>query len=449
MSQLIQRILRLRREKRIVRTILFRLCELPAVFLMRRGFSKLACRLAKLAYVTRSPEIEVCHYQSMASWVDMHGQMQEIYPERMLTLYPVRSVGFKCEHTSLHTHTHHVSLPSISLNTLPQVEVIGGSELVFTPEGSVLYDELALGDVNRYGAKVNGIILQEYHPHFKPAATKDFLLCMYYCEDSPEQIKRAISLLKDHSNNYYHWLLECLPRAILAHRQTDWADAPFLIDADIPDQFIESLRLISPERKHIAIKNGIRLPVQELYFPSVMSTTHDYYGLSPHAEDFIIAPEAVAMLRESFLPSATNVPSEQMQQFIYVARSGGKHRAITNENEVIGAMEEMGFTIVYPGKMSFAKQITLFANAKIIVGPTGAGMANIVFAKQDCRIAVMAAATRNANYFLFAQLAQYVGQQIAYIGCKPETASDLHSNYHVDVQVLKTLVAEFRSRSSN
>jgi hypothetical protein len=416
---------------------------------MRRGFSKLASKLAKLAYVIQSPEIEVCHYQSVASWVGMNGQAHEIYPERMLTLYPVRSVGFKCGQANLHTHAHRVTLPSVSLNTLPQVGVIGGSELIFTPKNNVLYDELALGDVNRYGAKFNGVVLQEHRPNFRPAATKELLLCVYYCENRPEQIKHGISLLKDHSNNYYHWLLECLPRAILALRQTAWAGAPLLVDADLPDQFFESLRLISPERKHIAIKNRTRMPVQELYFPSVMSTTHDYYGLSPHAGDFIIAPEAVALLRESFLPIITHVPSEQMQHFIYVARSGGGHRIITNENEVIGAMEEMGFTIVYPGKMSFAKQITLFANAKIIVGPTGAGMTNIAFARQDCKIIVMAAATLNANYFLFAQLAQYVGQQIVYIGCKPEAASNLHSNYYVDVQVLKTMIVEFRSSSCN
>jgi capsular polysaccharide biosynthesis protein len=327
---------------------------------------------------------------------------------------------------------------------LHHVEIIGGSEMLFTSGGEVLYDEFSLGDVNRYGAKVNGIVIQKWDSLRYPAATNEFLLCTYHREASPSEIERGISLLMDHSVNYYHWLLECLPRAILANRQTEWSGAPFLIDAGIPDQFIESLLLVSPDRNHISIEKGLRQPVHEVYFPSMMSLTHDYYGSAPPlAKDFVIAPEAVALLRSNLLEDSQPESGERKHQFIYVARSGGKHRALTNEDEVITVAQKMGFSIIYPGFMSFSEQIALFENAKIILGPTGAGMVNIVFASPECKIVVMAAATRNANFLLFAQLAQYVGQKIVYVSGKPEDVSEAHSNYSVDVAVVKVLIADF------
>ena len=443
MAQLIRRLLKLRREGQLsVGFFIYVFCSSLSACCMRLGMSAFSCWLAKRAQAGRLSEVGVFHYRSVASWVEIHGEAQEVYPRRALTLNAVRRVGFKCKRTNLHSHTHSLALPSVSLNTLRHVEIVGGSEMVFTPEGTVLYDELALGDVNRYGAKAFAIVPHGFFPPYFPAATKDFLQCLYHWPARPIEIPRAVSLLKDHSRNYYHWLLECLPRAILALRQPGWIDVPLLIDTDLPAQFIESLRLLSSASKHIAVPQGLRLPVQELYFPSVMSPTHDYYGRAPRAEDFLIAPEAIALLRESFL---SHVPStlNDMQQCIYIARSGGTHRSITNELKVISTLEKMGFVIVYPGKLSFVEQIATFANAKIIVGPTGAGMANIVFAKPDCKIAILAAATCNANYYLFAQLAQYAGQQIVYVGGKPSVPADLHSHFLADVDALKRLIEEW------
>jgi hypothetical protein len=438
MAQLIQRLQRLRREGRLKLAI----GTWCSVTCMRLGMFTIASWSAKCENTKRHREFGIYRYHGVASWVNTHGHTQEVYPERSLTLRPVRRVGFNCTQADLHSQNHRFMLSSVTLNSLPQVEVIGGSEMLFTPEGTVLYDELALGCSSRYGAKVFEIIPHNYFHPYLPAATKEFLLCLFYREDNLKSIPRAISLLKDHSRNYYHWLLECLPRATLALRRHDWADAPLLIDADLPAQFIESLRLLSSARKHIAIPRGLRVSVQELYFPSVMSPTHDYYGSSPRAEDFLIAPEAVALLRESLLPHVSTDASEQTQHLIYVARSGGSHRSLLNESEVISALEKMGFTIVYPGNLSFAEQIVLFANAKIIVGPTGAAMANIVFANPECKIVVLAPVTRNANFYLFAQIAQYLNQEIIYVGGEPSVPSDLHSSFHIDIHVMQMLMKE-------
>ena len=466
MAKLIQRLIELRREKvlaeRLLRALMWRLsvicmrlshkCLRLSVFCMQSGIlrlslflAKLHCRLAKPNYrrlkqaIIKSEEVGIYRYQSVESWIDSQAKTIPVYPERMVKLHPVWQVGFKNDRAELHTKNHHVTLPPVSLYTLKHVEVIGGSEMIFTRDGILLYDELALGDVTRYGTKAYSIVPYVGTAPYFPAACKENVLCRYHRHEQSTEVLCAISLLKDYSQNYFHWLLECLPRAIMALRHPDWDDAPLLIDVDMPSQHIESLRLLSPERKHIPVPKGMRLPVQMLYFPSVLSFTHDYYGTSPRTEDFLIAPEAVALLRESFLQNATSSAIKQNQQFIYVARSS-VYRSILNDHEVINALVELGFSIVYPENLSFAEQIALFSNAKIIVGPTGAGMTNMVFAGADCKIVVLAAVTHGANFYIFSQIAQYLNQQIVYFGGEPIDPSDLHSHYHINVHALQMMI---------
>lgn len=412
--------------------------------LMRCGYIALSNWFVKHADASHAMEVGVYRYQSVASWVNVHGKMQEIYPERSMVLHPVNRIGYRHQVNDMHAQSHALALPAISLNTLWQVEVIGGSEMLFTPENTVVYDEIALGgDINRYGTKVFNIVPHGYFPPYLPAATNEFLQCHFHQPESPVEVPCAISLLKDHNENYYHWLLESLPRAVIALRQSSLLDYPILIDEGLPAQFLESLHLLSPSRKYIPIQSGLRVHVQKLIFPSVFAPTHDYYGNSPQAKDFLIAPEAIALLREAYLPLGHLNEGNDYPPFIYVARTGGSHRSISNEAVVIEVVKEFGFAVIYPGKLSFSEQISLFHNAKVIVGPTGAGMANIIFSKPDCNIAILAGATNNANYYLFAQLAQHSGQLITYVGGKPSNSNEIHSDYKIDVNVLRKLLAEY------
>ncbi len=67
---------------------------------------------------------------------------------------------------------------------------------------------------------------------------------------------------------------------------------------------------------------------------------------------------------------------------IYISRRGQK-RPMVNEAELEKALTEIGFVVVKPETMSAAEQIKMFSFAKIIVAPTGAGLANLLYAKRS------------------------------------------------------------------
>jgi capsular polysaccharide biosynthesis protein len=94
-------------------------------------------------------------------------------------------------------------------------------------------------------------------------------------------------------------------------------------------------------------------------------------------------PPTVAWLR-SALP-AKDVVSRPRR--IYVTRGNQKNtRRFVREAELVAGLEKRGFAVVDPGSLSVQDQIDHFAAADVIVGPHGAALTNLVFAREGARV---------------------------------------------------------------
>ena len=73
---------------------------------------------------------------------------------------------------------------------------------------------------------------------------------------------------------------------------------------------------------------------------------------------------------------------------IYIDRSDSnlKHCKIINNNQIKKFLTSKGFKILKLTNFDFKKQINFFRNAKIIIGPHGAGFANLVFCEKKTKI---------------------------------------------------------------
>jgi len=71
--------------------------------------------------------------------------------------------------------------------------------------------------------------------------------------------------------------------------------------------------------------------------------------------------------------------SKDRSLMIYVSRSKSK-RSIADERGLESHLKTLGFQIVFAEEMSVGDQIDLFGRCKVVVGPHGAGLTNIVFA---------------------------------------------------------------------
>jgi capsular polysaccharide biosynthesis protein len=72
---------------------------------------------------------------------------------------------------------------------------------------------------------------------------------------------------------------------------------------------------------------------------------------------------------------------------IYVTRGNQRNtRRFVRETELLSGLEKRGFAVVDPGSLSVQDQIDHFAAADVIVGPHGAALTNLVFAKEGARV---------------------------------------------------------------
>lgn len=97
--------------------------------------------------------------------------------------------------------------------------------------------------------------------------------------------------------------------------------------------------------------------------------------------------DLIDFLRKGSLPSASNSP------FLYLSRASQgetSHRTLANEGEIMAALTTLGFRCVAPETLTPAEQITLFAQARVILGPVGSAFAlSGLAAKEACVVEIL------------------------------------------------------------
>ena len=93
---------------------------------------------------------------------------------------------------------------------------------------------------------------------------------------------------------------------------------------------------------------------------------------------------------------------------LFVARPPATKRAIANHAEIAALFAGCGFTVVDPGRLGYAEQVRLFAQATHVAGSLGAGMANLLFAPVTAEILLIDPGLCD---FYFWDAANLVGQR--------------------------------------
>ncbi len=57
-----------------------------------------------------------------------------------------------------------------------------------------------------------------------------------------------------------------------------------------------------------------------------------------------------------------------------------------NEQELEPILIDHGFEVIEAENLSFAAQVCLFSQAEVVAGPHGAGLTNILFAPEGCKV---------------------------------------------------------------
>lgn len=170
--------------------------------------------------------------------------------------------------------------------------------------------------------------------------------------------------------NYWHWMIDVLPRIGLLER-AGFGGERLVVNADLPFQKQTLAALGIGEERLIRVAHDAQIEVERLILPSL-------------PEPFCtITPETIAFLRAHFLPAGEQPAPNRL---VYISRKDAARRRVLNEDELMRRLAPYGFEAVSLGDLSVIEQARLFASARLVVGPHGAGFTNMVFARSGAAL---------------------------------------------------------------
>jgi len=180
-----------------------------------------------------------------------------------------------------------------------------------------------------------------------------------------QQMDEGILLSMPFHHNFYHWMIEILPRLVSYDRAPYLQPVPLIVPRSSPPFVAESLRLAGYHSKTLFLEDGVYR----------FKTLHMLSVLSPMME---VSVDAIRWLNEKFadIPCVRN-----MQKRIYVSRRDAKIRFVSNELQLEDLLSEFGFETLVMADLSLPNQIKAFQEAQCIIGPHGGAFANLAFSQ--------------------------------------------------------------------
>lgn len=258
---------------------------------------------------------------------------------------------------------------------------LAGPALVGFKDNDVILDTAYYGRVDLW---------ERNYPHFEMA--RGALAQM------PVEVECAVSFGGVWSHNYFHWVLDTLPKIEAVRKYTDEiGDFPIiLLEHDPPPFVFESLDSLEFEWM---TNEKYHFHVERLVVPQ----NRRKRGMVP--------PGVVDYLRKLY-------PSDVMYSTpdLYITRKEARNRRVENEEELTDYLLERGYGIRMLERSSFAEQRDMCAGAENIISPHGAGLVNMVWAESPKIIELVTPDYSNPCGWL---IAAGKGWDYGFVMCEP------------------------------
>jgi hypothetical protein len=286
-------------------------------------------------------------------------------------------------------------IPEVFLARIPKARIWGSSFLVVSPDNLIFSDSIWADSLLKETGVLDSLKPLKVNYRSGPYA----LLGAHWWQ------------------GYYHWVLDVLPRISVLECFDQWNQIPLIIPEGTTNQQYESLRMVGISSNRITRRGGEYWEVDLLYFPSVLGGTGNP------------SPWAVSWLRDRLL----NGLRFENTRLLYVTRRDARSRRIVNEERIVKFLRRQGFEIICPGELSFSEQVRLFAQARVVIGPHGSGLTNMIFAPRNALLIELFP----ENYIngCYWALANACSQTYGFLAGTPDG-----TNFQIDVYKIEALL---------
>ena len=187
--------------------------------------------------------------------------------------------------------------------------------------------------------------------------------------DASEEQGGAVFLPWGAGFNYGHFVIDALPSLLAMQQAGLLAGVPALAPK------------LSPWQRDLIAMTFPNLELREIDAPVVrlkratFSTSMDHFLHHPNG---LLADVAARVLERA--------PAGRGARRVYLSRRGQSMRVMVGEAAFEKALAARGFTIVRPETLSAGEQVALMREAEVVVGASGAALANAVFLPRGARV---------------------------------------------------------------
>ncbi len=221
------------------------------------------------------------------------------------------------------------------------------------------------------------------------------------------KIVKRVSAYCGYSDNYYHWLVECIPRFILIKK---WAESNhkkpiYLIPKKLKNWQIEMLASINISLNDcLVIKFDSAIECEELFTVDLPS-----YDMQSHPRTLEILKQALPI--DWFRSSSYPKPKK-----LLLMRKKSPLQRLGNPGGVEAILKQFGYENVFPESLTFREQIELFSSATHVVAIGGAAITNCMFMPKNARVLIFGPVDQ-IQPGTFSPLMEVAGVNVTYLAC--------------------------------
>lgn len=255
------------------------------------------------------------------------------------------------------------------------------------------------------------------------------------------------------SFNYFHWIIEILPKLLFIDNniiKTYGIEVIFMNNKVIEiSNFKIALDLIS---KNLGLDFIYADQENTIHFKKVVYITtfnHVLYNSKTNQinmYDNYFDKKLLVKFRELILQSHEFGQIESNKNYpkrLFLLRGsvGNHNKRDYNEKEIYSYLQSKGFIGVKVEEYNFIEQAFLFNNAEYIVGPSGAFWANLIFCIDDTKV-ISWLPQKVKDFSVYSTIANYFGINMKFINAE-SLDDNLHGRYLIDIiDLLKILDSE-------
>jgi len=233
----------------------------------------------------------------------------------------------------------------------------------------------------------------------------------------PREIPAGVFVGSMAPHNWFHWLIDNLSTVYFARfLPPQFASYPLLISslALAKPHWRAALDLVSGGRPVLAVNPERHVLVRHLVrLDSVTRPNPRPLRLKPSSRISVL--EAPLLEFRDFIVSELGLSTTRAQSGnrLFIGRRSNEVRGY-NQHEIFRVAEGYGFRMVYAEDFDFAESVKLFREAEVIIGPHGAGWANLLFCTAETKVLLWTWARDNPDnwYENIAYVARVTYRQI-------------------------------------